>query len=178
MRAKSAGFTLLEVIVALLMVGILLAAAAPYFSGMMGGSQLREAAGDLLSGLRKARAEAIASNKECRFELNPGQNSYTLLLSTQSAGSSSGDFTVISGSEVDFSTPVVLRSKNDCSSNVTLDLTFSPNGTMSSITGATTDSTADDYPYAICVMDGSSSTPVKKYRVQATSLTTASWQIK
>lgn len=61
---KQQGFTLLEVLVALVIGVLLVALTPPLLSGMSGGAELRGAARQLAAGLRNARNEAINRQQE------------------------------------------------------------------------------------------------------------------
>jgi type IV fimbrial biogenesis protein FimT len=67
---KSRGFSLIEVLVVLLLVGLLLTLGLPAFSGWMQNLQVRSAADSIQNGLQVARAEAIRRNTLVSFTLN------------------------------------------------------------------------------------------------------------
>lgn len=60
---KEAGFTLIELIVAIAIASVLLGLAVPSFRGMIESAQRRQAATDFYSSLARARSEAIARNR-------------------------------------------------------------------------------------------------------------------
>ena len=62
-----AGFTLVEFMIALSILAILVALAAPSFQEVMRQSRLTSQTNDLLGGLQSARAEAIRRNRTVRF---------------------------------------------------------------------------------------------------------------
>ena len=64
------GFTLIEVIVTLAILGFALILVAGYKPPWSSGLGLRGTASELASGLRLARSEAIASNRQVRFDLD------------------------------------------------------------------------------------------------------------
>jgi len=66
---KQRGVTLIELMVAISVLGILLALAVPSFSRMIQDAQNRTAAESLLNGLQLARAEALRRNTPVRFTL-------------------------------------------------------------------------------------------------------------
>lgn len=68
--AGRAGFTLLELIIALFMIGILLALAAPNYSQWLEAGRYRKTARGFVSALREARARAVSENLEHRVEFD------------------------------------------------------------------------------------------------------------
>jgi len=66
---KQGGVTLIELMVAISVLGVLLALAVPSFSRMIQDGQNRTAAESLLNGLQMARAEALRRNTQVRFSL-------------------------------------------------------------------------------------------------------------
>lgn len=66
---KQEGVTLIELMVAISVLGILLALAIPNFSRMIQDAQNRTAAESVLNGLQLARAEALRRNTPVRFSL-------------------------------------------------------------------------------------------------------------
>jgi len=66
---KQAGVTLIELMVAISVLGILLALAIPNFSRMIRDAQNRTAAESVLNGLQLARAEALRRSTQVRFSL-------------------------------------------------------------------------------------------------------------
>ena len=67
---RCSGFTLIEVIVTLAILGFALVLVAGYKPPWSSGLGLRGTASELASGLRLARSEAIASNRPVRFDLD------------------------------------------------------------------------------------------------------------
>ena len=68
-RASAQGFTLVEMIIAMVVMAILLALAARSYSVWMANSQIRTAADTLAEGLSVARNEAIKRNQQVGFWL-------------------------------------------------------------------------------------------------------------
>lgn len=73
---RLAGFTLLEMLLALVIAGLLMAVAVPNFGPLLTRAQLYSATRDVASGLRHARGLALIRGKEAEFELNVNRHSY------------------------------------------------------------------------------------------------------
>lgn len=69
-RSGQHGFTLLEILVALVIGVLLVALVPPLLSGMSGATELRGAARQLAAGLRNARNEAISSRRDALLTLD------------------------------------------------------------------------------------------------------------
>lgn len=65
----SAGFTLVELLIGIAILGILASIALPSFQTMIESTKIRTAAESVQNGLQKARAEAIARNSNVAFTL-------------------------------------------------------------------------------------------------------------
>ena len=72
MRQKNAGFTLIEMMVALAIGSILTAMAVPNFRDMREGYRLRAATFDVFAALQRARSEAVKKNNNYRFRVMTG----------------------------------------------------------------------------------------------------------
>lgn len=70
-RAAHAGFSMVELGLALAILIILAAIAAPNFENFMANRAVRSAAENILGGIQQARSEAIKANKNVRFEFGP-----------------------------------------------------------------------------------------------------------
>jgi len=71
-RSRSAGFTLTELMLAIVVMGVLVATGLPSFTQMLRNSQVRAAAESIANGIQRARAEAVANNTRVRFVLGTG----------------------------------------------------------------------------------------------------------
>ena len=80
--SRQFGFTLIELVVALAIFGILMAVGMPSFSAWTQNSQIRTAAGAIQSGLQLARAEAVRRNTLIRFQLTSTLDSGCALSTT------------------------------------------------------------------------------------------------
>lgn len=72
-KAPQSGFSLIELIVTIVVLGISLAIAVPSFQAWLQNSQIRNAAESIQNGLQRARAEAVTRNTSVEFVL--GNNS-------------------------------------------------------------------------------------------------------
>src|SRR5437868_15500480 len=75
---RCSGFTLIEVIVTLAILGLALVIVAGYKPPWSSGLGLKGTASELASGLRLARSEAIASNRPVLFDLDVTGHLYRL----------------------------------------------------------------------------------------------------
>ena len=73
---KNNGFSLIEVIIVMAILGTLLAIAAPNFSRYRDNADLKEAARDISSDLQLYKQRAIAENVRYRITFNSGANNY------------------------------------------------------------------------------------------------------
>ena len=88
-KLKQFGFSLVEMMVAILIIGILAAVAVPNFRTWMINSQIRNAAESISNGLQRARAEAVARNTNVAFSLSmasPQDSSWYVYMVTPASG--------------------------------------------------------------------------------------------
>lgn len=74
--AKDGGFTLLEMLLALVIAGALMAVVLPNFGPAMAKAQLQSATRDVASALRHARGQALIRGREAEFELDVEHHRY------------------------------------------------------------------------------------------------------
>lgn len=72
------GFTIVEVLITIMVLGILIAVAAPTFGEWLQNQQLRAAADAALNGLQVGRAEAIRRNGPVQVAFAPGGSGWTV----------------------------------------------------------------------------------------------------
>jgi general secretion pathway protein H len=75
-RLEPNGFTLIEAMVALAIIGFILTLAMPMMSGGQGGAELRSAADTISGALRAARSRAVAQNHEEVFLVDADRAQY------------------------------------------------------------------------------------------------------
>lgn len=71
---KQSGFTLIELLIGFVIIGILMAFAAPSFRTWLLNTQIRNAAESITNGLQRARAEAVVRNADVEFVLEAGSS--------------------------------------------------------------------------------------------------------
>lgn len=74
--SPSAGFTLLELILVLVIAGIVMAVVLPNFQPAIASMQLRSATRDVASALRHVRGQAMARGRDAEFFLDVNQHVY------------------------------------------------------------------------------------------------------
>ncbi|MFO1397201.1 MAG: GspH/FimT family pseudopilin [Burkholderiales bacterium] len=101
-RRAHAGFTLIELMVALAIAVILLVLAAPAYVRWMADAEVQSGAASVAAGIRGAQAEAVKRNAVVEFVITPGSGWQTQLQGTTTpldqgqfaAGSAQSTFTV------------------------------------------------------------------------------------
>jgi type IV fimbrial biogenesis protein FimT len=71
-RVKSAGFTLVELMLTVAVLGILVGLGMPSFTKAIRNAEIRSAAESVANGLQRARAEAVSRNAKVQFVLGTG----------------------------------------------------------------------------------------------------------
>lgn len=66
-RYRAAGFTLIELMITLVVLGVVMAIAVPGFTGMINSSRLATQANEVVTGIQIARSEAIRLNRLVTF---------------------------------------------------------------------------------------------------------------
>lgn len=86
MALSQRGFTLIELVIAIAILGILIVLGIPSFSEWIHNTQVRNAAESALNGLQIARSEAVRSNGFTQFILGPGTGWRVIALTPPSGG--------------------------------------------------------------------------------------------
>ena len=70
-RARTAGFSMIELMIGLAIAGLLLVLAMPSYSVWIADGQIRNAAESIASGMRYAQSQAVSRNSAVAFVLTP-----------------------------------------------------------------------------------------------------------
>ena len=107
-KSLSAGFTLIELMISLVILAILLSLGMPAFTGILESSRTKAAASGFAMGLQRARAEAISRNTLVTFTPSgagwtttaPNRDSPPLIetVDVKAGGESSGGFVTVTPS--------------------------------------------------------------------------------
>ncbi|TMG76467.1 MAG: prepilin-type N-terminal cleavage/methylation domain-containing protein [Betaproteobacteria bacterium] len=81
-RTRQRGFTLVEVLVTLAVLGVLLSLGAPSLAEWLQAQQIRAATEAIVNGMQVARAEAIRRNLTVRMVLEPPTSGWTICEAT------------------------------------------------------------------------------------------------
>lgn len=137
-KNNTAGFTLVEIMVATAILGILLAVAVPNFRAWILNSQIHSAAESIQTGLQRARAEAVKRNRTVEFVLLAG-NGWAVLnpddLSRLEQSSDGAQLKTVTRTPIP---PTATRVAFDLTGRV---LAFSPTDGSPAITSISFDST-------------------------------------
>jgi type II secretion system protein H len=138
------GFTLLELLIVIAMIGIVCAFAVPEFTQWRRNVQFKQAAEGLLAAARTAKNNAVTLNLQNRLECNPGGNRYRITEGNRAYSSTT--WTTVKQDWITAPDGVVLRTGN-CNNTDTSDVNvfFSPNGTGSAGTMCVNDDTGAKY---------------------------------
>ena len=125
MSAGARGFTIVEVMITLVVLGVLITFGAPEFMAFLQNQKTRAAADAVLSGLQAARAAAVSRNLAVQFKLTglgsaPPNSSWTV--------SESASGIVIQTRSSDEGTATVNVAAVDGAANPVTTVTFSPIG--------------------------------------------------
>ena len=140
---KRGGFTLVEVLVSLSILGILATLAWPPISAWNADATYRKVARDFTSALQRTRSEAIKSNLEHRLEIDLDNRRFRLVHGNRASRSTESSWNLRENLVLDWfvlpSGPV-LRANLDCSkSEGIIKIHFNPFGTANS--------------YYLCIID-------------------------
>lgn len=142
---KRGGFTLLELIVCLGIVGVLTLLALPSLSSWSEDARCRKIARDFTSALQFTRSEAIKSNLEHRLEVDLDKRCFRLVHGDRASRSSIPSWKLPENRVFDWTSlppGTILRANLNCSASTgTITIQFNPFGTAN--------------PYYLCIIDSS-----------------------
>lgn len=121
MPAGARGFTIVEIMITLVVLGVLITFGAPEFIAFLQNQKTRAAADAVLNGLQTARAEAVQRNLAVQFKLT-GVPSSSWTVSESVSGN------VIQSRSAEEGTAVVNVTAVDLLANPVTTVTFSPIG--------------------------------------------------
>ncbi len=98
-KTKQMGFTLIETMVIVALIGILAAIATPNLLNFLPNMQLRSAARDIYSSMMRAKTEAIRRGENVTLLFTSPGNTYTMFLDNGAGGGTAGNG-VIDGAEI------------------------------------------------------------------------------
>lgn len=126
-RSKAGGFTLIEVMVVMAVVGILIAIALPPFVNWRNTLGNRQTARGMTAMLREARSLAVTRNRQHLVVFKPNSSSYTLLRGDRAYNTQATGWTPAQVHKIPVSTAI--RSGSDGTSRGNVSVQFNPNGT-------------------------------------------------
>jgi type IV fimbrial biogenesis protein FimT len=130
MSAGARGFTIVEVMITLVVLGVLITLGAPQFADWLQNQKTRTAADAVLNGLQTARAAAVQRNLAVQFKLTSIPNSSW-------AVSESASGTAIQSRSSDEGSDSVTITAVDGAANPVTTVTFSPIGGVAANADAT-----------------------------------------
>ena len=71
-RRSNSGFTLIEMLATIVIIGVIAAIAAPNFLGLLNRNRVNEAARQIEGALKEAQRQAIRRGRQCSISINPG----------------------------------------------------------------------------------------------------------
>lgn len=81
-KKSDRGFTIIELVIVLVIIGVIAGFAAPNLIAFLRRNQVNAALADLLGAIKETQRQAMRQGKVCRIEINPNTN----LLTTNSPG--------------------------------------------------------------------------------------------
>ena len=132
---KNKGFSLIELIIVLAILGTVAAIAAPNFTRYRDNANLKEAARDISSDIQLYKQRAVAENVRYRITFNSGANNYVVQRETTL---NAGNFSANTLLTKDIGSANAIETYVAASFGGNPYITFSPRGTIEEATGSLT----------------------------------------
>ncbi len=146
-KTLTAGFTLMELLIAICLMAILFAIAIPAFSDWQQSVKIKQTTDGILSALRTARHNAATVNLQNRVECNTAGNRYRITQGDR-AYNSTEPWPTVKQDWTTLPAGIVLKT-GDCTSSNDLNIAFSPNGTANTGTICINDSVSNKYQVVV-----------------------------
>lgn len=127
-RRHDGGFTLLEVVIVVAVMGILVAVALPPFVNWRNTLGYRQTARGMTAMLREARSRAVTRNVQQMVVFKPNSSSYTMLQGSRAYNTPAPGWTPLEIQKP--SRNVAIRSGNGAPPQANVSVQFNPNGTV------------------------------------------------
>jgi type IV fimbrial biogenesis protein FimT len=101
---KESGFTMLELLIIIAMLGVVAAIAVPNFLGILPTYRLKSATQDLLSNLQRAKITAVERNQDVGVTFETGQ--YTIFVDENGTRDPTGQQVIRTQSYADYNDPI------------------------------------------------------------------------
>ena len=142
---KQEGFSLVEILISLVILGILTTLALPPLSSWYANANYRKLARDFTSALQFTRSEAIKSNLEHRLEVDLDNRRYRLVHGNRASLSTESSWNLPENLVIDWSVlphgPILRAGLNCSTSTGTIKIHFNPFGSANN--------------YYLCIIDNS-----------------------
>ena len=130
MKIKSSrGFTIIEMMIILAIIGVILTVAAPNFNAYRQNTNLKEAARDISSDISLYKQRAVAENRRYRINFSAAANTYTIQQETVVNNTGTGNYVDLITKTVGAGNANIVISGTPSFSGGVTYVTFNPRGT-------------------------------------------------
>jgi prepilin-type N-terminal cleavage/methylation domain-containing protein len=184
LKNNTKGFSLIELLIVIALMGILMAIAYPSVSQWQKNAQFKTAARHLAGVMMEARSRAISSNLEHEISFDLGANKYMLRRGNRASNTELYSTTPADWQEIysnqTFAVAIEIKAKEDCSENTDDNYRFQflPNGTfkVNGVTPPSDSVSVTDSVSYICIVD--KETDVSKFKIGVPFPTTGRVELK